>query len=425
MREFHRGQKTKIQDLTRSNLLAIGVSASVPSGMTIDISCIGLDGNNRLSDDRYFIFYNRTESPCGSIGITGGSGGDNQGFVVDIEKIPSTIKKLSFVLTLDGQGTMAGLSAGHIRLMAGGEEIVRYRFTGSDFQAEKAIIAAEVYFKDCWRFAAVGQGFAGGLAALLKHFGAEVKEPPTASATPLPPQTPSPPPRIEIPPPQPRVEAPPPQPPRDAPSPASPGVSLKKVVLEKRGDRQAVDLRKGNESNVIHFNLNWHNFAAQKKKGFFGFGKTEEPDLDLGCMLRMQDGQMAVIQPLGGYFGARDAYPFISLDKDDRSGSAQDGENLYIYKPDLISFVMVFAFIYAGAKDFREVGGRLKIKDHKGNEIYVKLDNPDQHRTFCAICTVENTGSSVEITKQELYFSNHLEADKHFGFGFHWEAGRK
>jgi hypothetical protein len=44
--------------------------------------------------------------------------------------------------------------------------------SGADFASEKAVIPGELDRKDGhWRFGAVGQGFDGGLSALLKHFG--------------------------------------------------------------------------------------------------------------------------------------------------------------------------------------------------------------------------------------------------------------
>jgi tellurite resistance protein TerA len=55
----------------------------------------------------------------------------------------------------------------------------------------------------------------------------------------------------------------------------------------------------------------------------------------------------------------------------------------------------------------------------------VHLDNPDANRTLCAICTVTNTGSSLEIRKEEQYFRGAHEADEHFKFGFQWRAGKK
>jgi tellurite resistance protein TerA len=199
-------------------------------------------------------------------------------------------------------------------------------------------------------------------------------------------------------------------------------VNLGKVTLDKKGDKKAVNLQKGGGVQPIHFNLNWN--AVAPKRGLFGLGSSSA-DLDLGCMYRLRDGSAGVIQPLGGNLGAKDRPPYIYLDKDDRSGGAVDGENLYILRPDLIDLVMVFGFIYEGARDFTEVGGRMTIRDHVGNEILVHLGSPDRNLTFCAICTVRKVGETVEVTKEERYFSGHLDADRHFGFGFNWRAGKK
>ncbi|MGK5549969.1 TerD family protein, partial [Streptomyces sp. URMC 127] len=55
-------------------------------------------------------------------------------------------------------------------------EVARYSFTGTEFSTERAVMLGDVYLKDVWRFAAVGQGFDGGLEALLRNFGGEVLE---------------------------------------------------------------------------------------------------------------------------------------------------------------------------------------------------------------------------------------------------------
>jgi tellurite resistance protein TerA len=411
MQTFARGQKMKLADLTPAQQLQIGLSAQAP-GLTFDISCFGVDATDKLSDDRYFIFYNQKLAPDGSIQLLDGQSGDNATFAVDLSRLAGTIRKLVFVMTIDGNGTLSQLARGHFRLSANGSEMARFEFSGSDFGTEKAIIVAEIYLKDIWRVAAVGQGFAGGLSAVLKHFGGEeVQSAPPPTPAPAPPR------------PAPPVNVPPSMPARPAPPAAKP-VNLGKVTLDKKGDKQTVDLRKGGGTQPIHINLNWDNPNAGKK-GLFGLGGGASPDLDLGCMFRLRDGGAGVIQPLGGNFGARDRAPFIFLDKDDRSGAAQDGENLYIYRPDLIDLVMVFALIYQGAADFAQVNGRMTIRDQSGGEILVRLSNPDRGRPFCAICTIANTGSSIEITKQELYVPGHREADQHFGFGFRWAAGQK
>ncbi|MFP1626716.1 TerD family protein [Streptomyces sp. 5K101] len=174
-REFQRGHKAKISDLTAGTDLYVGVQIAAP-GLTFDISCFGLDANEQLSDDRYFIFFNQPKSPEESIQLLGAQAGDTESFRVTLDRIPASIHKLSFTATIDGAGQMSQIGPGYIRIVAGGEEVVRYAFTGSEFSTERAVMLGDFYLKDVWRFAAVGQGFDGGLEALLKNFGGEVAE---------------------------------------------------------------------------------------------------------------------------------------------------------------------------------------------------------------------------------------------------------
>ncbi|MGW0768720.1 TerD family protein [Streptomyces sp. NPDC002676] len=174
-REFQRGHKARISDLTTGTDLYVGVQISAP-GLTFDISCFGLDAEERLSDDRYFVFFNQPKSPEESIQLLGGQAGDTESFRVTLDRIPSQIRKLSFTATIDGAGQMSQVDPGYLRIVAGGEEVARYSFNGSEFSTERAVMLGDFYFKDVWRFAAVGQGFDGGLEALLKNFGGEVLE---------------------------------------------------------------------------------------------------------------------------------------------------------------------------------------------------------------------------------------------------------
>ncbi len=396
MKQFSRGQKSKLADLTPATDITVGLDLQASGSPTFDISCFGVDAEGKLSDDRYFVFFNQKASPKGEVRQLGPRDGDAESFEVHLSNLPPKIQRLVFTATLDGAGTMSQVSRGHLRLLSNGSEVARFPFTGSDFSQEKAVIVGEIYRKDVWRFAAVGQGFNGGLSALLEHFGGqEVAE----DAAPPPPPAPSPPP--------------------------APKVNISKVTLDKKGDKQVVDLSKRGGDRPIHINLNWDASAGGRGGGFFGFGGSSAPDLDLGCMYRLKNGDSGVIQALGGNFGARDRSPFIFLDKDDRSGKASDGENLYLHRPQEIDLVMVFAFIYGGASDFTSVGGRMAITDGSGDQILIQLNSPDRNRNFCAISTVRASGSSVEITKEEQYFRGHKEADGRYGFGFRWTAGSK
>ena len=209
MPQLSRGQKSKLADLTPALQLRTQIAAQA-SGLTFDYSCFGIDADGKLSDDRYFVFYNQTASPEGAIKLQ--SAGT---FDLDLNLVPASIARLVFVATIDGNGTMANLQSGAFVLSANGSEVARFELRGSDYGAEKAIMVAEIYRKDVWRVAAVGQGFAGGLDAVLKHFGGEAME-----------------------------ETPPIAPPPSSPPPvaATAPVNLKKVELEKKMERQAPQL---------------------------------------------------------------------------------------------------------------------------------------------------------------------------------------
>ncbi len=173
MPDLVRGQKIKLSDVCKATCLQVELSVDAPVGIIADISCFGLDIQDKLSDDRYFIFYNQKSSPCRSIESLGSKNGDHEQFQIDLSRLPSAVRKLVFVVTIDGDGVMSQIHKGYLRLLEQSQEAARFSFSGSDFREEKAIIAGEIYFKDVWRLSAVGQGFNGGLSALLKHFGGE------------------------------------------------------------------------------------------------------------------------------------------------------------------------------------------------------------------------------------------------------------
>lgn len=200
------------------------------------------------------------------------------------------------------------------------------------------------------------------------------------------------------------------------------------IKLEKQGDSHSIDLTKSNNSQplIVHVNLDWEELE-NKSSGLLRVlfsSPNQAADLDLGCMYEMQNGAKGVIQPLGGNFGSKTSSPYIFLDQDDRTG-ATAGENMYIFRPDLIKRVMFFAFIYEGAPDFKSVQGRMLFKVNNGEEVYLELNNPDSNRSFCAAALIKNVNSQVVIVKEEKYFTGHKEADKYYQFGFNWTSGRK
>ncbi len=398
---LQRGQRLKLTDLTTLDQLIVTLKAR-GSAPEYDASCFGIDASDKLADDRYMTFYNQPRSPEGAVQYAAQSGGHT--FTLELGRLPASINKLVLTLIAAEPHGLNGVQEGAVTIQeSSGKELARFAFSGRDFTQEKAIMALELYRKDgLWRVHASGQGFNGGLAALVHHFGGEVAAPtaPTPSSSPPPPVLPS-------------MAAP------TSPPPSS--VSLTKVTLQKQGESARINLKK-DASNKMHINLNWDKTS---KGGFLGFG-ARSSDLDLGCMFEMQDGNKGVIQALGGRLGTRVQPPFIYLDHDDRSGASATGENLYIERPDLIQRVLIFAFIYEGAdQGFRGVNGRLRLTDPAGNEVNINLNNPDASRTFCAVAMIENVGGAVSVCKEERYFGDHEDTDHYYRFGFRWSAGSK
>lgn len=183
--QFGRGQKSQLSAITQSTDLYIGIQLVAP-GTSWDISCFGLDANDRLSDDRYFVFFNQPKSPEGAIQLLGGQQGDTAAFQISLGAVPASIHKLSFCAAIDGAGSARQIASGYFRIVVGGQEVMRYPFTGADFTTERAVMIGDVYRKGVWRVAANGQGFAGGLAELIRSYGGEVEDEAPAAAPPVP-----------------------------------------------------------------------------------------------------------------------------------------------------------------------------------------------------------------------------------------------
>ena len=150
----------------------ITVDMNVSGNSVYDFSCFGVDVDDKLTDDRYMIFYNQPSSPEGEITYSPYDNGAK--FAVSLSKLPSKIAKLVFTVSIDGAGTMGEIST-HTLIISAGSEAMTMKLSGGDFQNERAIISIEIYRKDGWRVSAVAAGFDGGLRELLKRYGGHTR----------------------------------------------------------------------------------------------------------------------------------------------------------------------------------------------------------------------------------------------------------
>ncbi|MEC3982139.1 TerD family protein [Amycolatopsis sp. H20-H5] len=151
----------------------------------LDASAIALNAEGKALSDKHFIFFNNLTSPDGSIrhtgdNLTGGGDGDDEQIKVDLAHLPAEIEKVVFPVSIyqaEGRGQAFGqVRNAFIRVVnqADGSEITRYDLS-EDASNETAMIFGEIYRNgEDWKFRAVGQGYAAGLAGIAKDYGVNV-----------------------------------------------------------------------------------------------------------------------------------------------------------------------------------------------------------------------------------------------------------
>lgn len=178
MKELTRGERLPLAPDAAHGVIDVHLEAQ---GATLDFACFAIDAAGRLADDRYMTFFNQPASPCGGVTLAAGGTGSAD-FRLRLDRLPAALQRV-VVTAASADGTpLSRLQAGELRLAG---VPARFAFAGRDFAGEQAVMLGEFYRRDGgWRFMAVGQGFDGGLAALVRHFGAEVAP---AAAAPAPP----------------------------------------------------------------------------------------------------------------------------------------------------------------------------------------------------------------------------------------------
>lgn len=170
MTSLVQGQRIPVVSVAPSKKITFAIDIS--AGFTVDLACFGVDAQAKLSDDRYMIFYNQEASPCGSVRLASPTS-----FSLDLDQVPASIDKLVFTAAIDGAGALSAIQPSAFRILEGSEVRATCAFAGNTFNAEKAVMLAEVYRKNGeWRINAVLQGFNEGLDALVRHFGGEVND---------------------------------------------------------------------------------------------------------------------------------------------------------------------------------------------------------------------------------------------------------
>ncbi|MFI1046890.1 VWA domain-containing protein [Streptomyces griseoruber] len=155
-------------------------------GPDIDASALLLTGAGRVRDDGDFVFYNQPRHASGAVTHLGKQRADGvmtDTVQVDLGALESAVTRVVLGASADGGtfGQVAGLT---LRLLGpdGRSELARFEMRA---ETETAFLCGELYLREGrWKFRAIGQGYASGLAGLATDFGITVDEepPPTRTA---------------------------------------------------------------------------------------------------------------------------------------------------------------------------------------------------------------------------------------------------
>lgn len=297
---------------TNGPLDATHVTVTVDINATADLSALLLAAGGKVRTEDDFVFYNAPNGP--GVQCKSPSGGQGWQVTIDLSAVPADVEIVRLVTSLDDGGKTFGQVGQPVAKVTDGSGTPLVEFAMTDLSSETIVMPLEIYRRQgAWKVRAVGQGYAGGLAALLKDHGIDATDEPAAgasaaAASPAPPrpaaQTPAfpaaPPPPVypsqpATPPSTPVPPAPTYQPPASTPTPPPPaapaapaassggGVSLTKGRPVNLTKGQTVSLVKdGNQKlTLVRMGLGWD---AIKKGGFFG-SREVDVDLDASAVL--------------------------------------------------------------------------------------------------------------------------------------------
>ncbi|MDV7353012.1 TerD family protein [Rhodococcus oxybenzonivorans] len=237
-----------------------------------DLSALLVTESGKVRSDADFVFFNQPSGP--GVQLVPGPAGQAASLKVALGSVPADIEQVRAVITLDDTNSNFGRFAPPTARVADGSGNPLYEYKIEGLNSESIVIALELYRRQgAWKVRAVGQGYAGGFAALVTDHGVSVDDAPAPAPTP-PPAAPTPPPAT----PTPAAPTPPPA------APAAPAeVSLTKSRPVSLTKGQKVTLRKegGVALTYIQMGLGWD---PVEKRGMFG-SRSADVDLDASAVL--------------------------------------------------------------------------------------------------------------------------------------------
>ncbi|MBF6215022.1 VWA domain-containing protein [Nocardia puris] len=153
-------------------IAADGVVVSVRADTEVDVSALLVTESGKVRSDADFVFYNQPEAPGVEL-----RPGTPAAIAISFGQLPADIAQVRAVLTLDGDGDTFGRYGAPVVTLAEATGNPLYEYVIGGLDSESVVIALEVYRRGTqWKVRAVGQGYAGGFAALVTDHGVVVDD---------------------------------------------------------------------------------------------------------------------------------------------------------------------------------------------------------------------------------------------------------
>ncbi len=168
-------------------LVGLGWDVRTTTGADYDLdaSAIMLGDSGKVLSDGHFVFFNNLTSPDGTVehtgdNLTGEGEGDDELIKINLQGMAPNVTKIVFPVSIydaDARSQNFGqVQNAYIRIVneSDNAELARYDLS-EDYSTETALVFGELYRSGAeWKFRAVGQGYASGLAGIAKDFGVNV-----------------------------------------------------------------------------------------------------------------------------------------------------------------------------------------------------------------------------------------------------------
>jgi len=178
---------TKMAPSLTAVSVGLGWDVRSTTGADFDLDAIALicGPDGKVLSDKHFVFFNNLTSPDGAVehtgdNLTGEGEGDDETINVNLDGLTPDVDKVVVAVAIydahTRQQSFGQVSNAFIRVVnaADGAELARYDLS-EDASTETAMIFGELYRRDSeWKFRAIGQGYASGLAGIAKDFGVNV-----------------------------------------------------------------------------------------------------------------------------------------------------------------------------------------------------------------------------------------------------------